>query len=631
MVRGPLPALLLTLPVLLAASAVQEPPSREEAVNAAIERGVAFLLSTQNRDGSWGVDIEERTSTIHDLRDGSCALAVYTLLKCGLAGGHPAIQRALAFLLENTPTRTYATGVQLHALGALHDPAQKKRMQELLAILLDLLANGGWDYPGAGRPDLSNTQVAALGLRAAHAAGLSVPKATWGELVGLTLRYQERPVEIPGTALLPREKRRMAGFSYEPEGKATASMTTAGLTILGIATEDPLRVDHRFDVQIEEARALALNWLEQHYSVEGNPEGDGSWHCYYLYGLERVGALNGITKIGAHDWYLDGAAQLLKEQRDDGGWRNDDDPPWPWPLMTANTSFALLFLRKATLPVITGQRREPLYRLEGPDSDVWLVVDGKQSWTMWITGFAPVVAGRFGGDKSASGVPANVRVQAVEWWIDGELAGKVAGDPARPWKDDRYPLKFQPKKGGTLEVECRVSALDPSGAPCELRSKPLGVRSDLVLEPWMLEYARDAASSAFRGQEFTITVSSEESQFHPKGDLFDGLQGSSWWAKQDDQEPWIRVESVKGLHLKELWLSPAASNERWRKDCAVFDEVELRINDAKVPLVVRMESDWRLKTKVALGKPMLVRKLELRVRHTPEPGKYVGFAEIEGR
>ena len=189
MVRGPLPAFLLTLPALFAAPAVQEPPSREplsraEAVNAALERGVAFLLSTQNRDGSWGVDIEERSSAIHDLRDGSCALAVYTLLKCGLAADHPAIQRALAFLLENTPTRTYATGVQLHALGALHDPAQKKRMQELLAILLDLFGHGGWDYPGAGRPDLSNTQVAALGLRAAHAAGLSVPKATWGELVG---------------------------------------------------------------------------------------------------------------------------------------------------------------------------------------------------------------------------------------------------------------------------------------------------------------------------------------------------------------------------------------------------------------------------------------------------------------
>ena len=83
--------------------------------------------------------------------------------------------------------------------------------------------------------------------------------------------------------------------------------------------------------------------------------------------------------------------------------------------------------------------------------------------------------------------------------------------------------------------------------------------------------------------------------------------------------------------FRSLWLSPAAANERWLEDCAVFDEVELRINDAKVPLTVRMERDWRLKTKVALGKSMLVRKLELRVRHTPEPDKHVGFAEIEGR
>jgi len=631
MVRGPLPAFLLALPTLFAAQAAQEPPSREEAVNAAIERGVGFLLRTQNRDGSWGVDIEERGSAHHDLRDGSCALAVYTLLKCGLTAEHPAIQRAMAFLLENTPHHTYSTGVQLHALGALKDPALKKRMQQLLEILLDLGESGGWDYPRLNRPDLSNTQVAALGLRAAHAAGLSVPKATWGDLVQIALRYQEKPVEIPGTALLPKEKRRMAGFGYEPGGAASASMTTAGLTILGIATEDPSRVDHRFDVQIEEARQLALNWLEQHYSVEGNPLGDASWHYYYLYGLERVGALNELTTIGGHDWYLDGAAQLLKEQRNDGGWRLDDDHPWPWPLVTPNTCFALLFLRKATRPVATGQRREPTYKLEGPDSDVWLVVDGKQSWTMWITGFAPVVASRFGGDRTSTGAPANVRVQSVEWWIDGKLAGKVAGDPSRPWKDDRYPLKYQPPRSGTLSVECRVSTLDVSGAPRELRSKPLAVRSDLVLEPWMLEYARDAAKSAFVGEELTVTVSSEESQFHPKGDLFDGLQGSTWWAKQDDAEPWVRVESAKGVHLKELWLSPAAANEQWLKDCALFDEVELRINDAKVPLTVHMESDWRLKTKVPLGKPMLVRKLELRVRHAPEPGKYVGFAEIEGR
>src|SRR6185436_1474075 len=184
----------------------------------------------------------------------------------------------------------YSAGIQLHVLGALHDPAHEKRMEELTKLLLSLEQTGGWDYPTLGRPDLSNTQVAALGLRAASSAGVEVPKTIWGDLVDAVLRFQEDPVDVPGASLLPKEKRRMAGFGYEQGAKASAAMTTAGLTILGIVGEEPARVDHRFDAKVAEARALALNWLDHNYSVAGNPGGDGAWHFYYLYGLERVGA-----------------------------------------------------------------------------------------------------------------------------------------------------------------------------------------------------------------------------------------------------------------------------------------------------------------------------------------------------
>ena len=129
-----------------------------------------------------------------------------------------------------------------------------------------------------------------------------------------------------------------------------------------------------------------------------------------------------------------------------------------------------------------------------------------------------------------------------------------------------------------------------------------------------------------------MTVSSEDPQFDRKADAFDGLQGSSWRAKEDDSEPWLRIELGKGLRLKELWLSPAAASETLRAQCVLFDTVELRLNGSKAPLVITLERDPRLKTKFTLPKPILVRELELRVPDPPrEPGKRVGFAEIEGR
>ena len=214
MVRGSLPALLV-LAVLVCAPtsrATAQTPD-PEAVNAAIERGIAYLLASKNRDGSWGVDLNERGSAHHDLRNGPTALALYTLLKCGFPSEHPSLQRALAFVLEEEPRHTYSTGVLLHALGALHDAAQEKRMRALLTKLLELRQSGGWDYPGLNRADLSNTQVAALGLRAAAASGLELPKGVWTDLVQATLRYQQKPVDAPGAEERAKTERRMAGFA----------------------------------------------------------------------------------------------------------------------------------------------------------------------------------------------------------------------------------------------------------------------------------------------------------------------------------------------------------------------------------------------------------------------------------
>jgi hypothetical protein len=636
MVRGPLPAfriplvLALLAPFVLAgrARAVQlaSAPS-SAAVNDAIERGVAYLLRSQNRDGSFGVDLNERGLAWHDLRDGATALALYTLLECGLAPTHPALVRARAFLLESTPRHTYAAGILLHAFAALGEPALAPRMRALTELLVELRQSGGWDYPGLGRADLSNTQVAALGLRAAHAAGLALPRGTWSELAGLTLRFQERPRPVPGPEqragdVKPKDARRMAGFAYEPGGAPSASMTTAGLTILGILAEEPGRVDRRLADEIDEARALALEWLAQHFDVRGNPGGEEAWHHYYLYGLERVGALFGLRTIGGRDWYAEGSARLLAEQREDGGWRSEGRSLWPpAPMPIANTCFGLLFLRKATLSP-PGDRRTHFASVESAESDVWVRVDAEATWTAWLSGFAPAASARLG---------AGFGIERVEWWLDGERVAELAGDPSVPWAGERFALRHAPTRVGELVLECRVSARATDGARVELRSLPLAVRHELALEPWMLEYAAAARSNALVPSAWELTASSAD-EFHAAGDALDGLQGSAWWARADDPAPWLRLESERGVRLAELWLSPAAASETARASCVHLARLELRLNDAKAPLVVELEPDERLKTRVVLARPTLVRRIELRFVDLPrEPGKHVGLAEIEAR
>ena len=88
-----------------------------------------------------------------------------------------------------------------------------------------------------------------------------------------------------------------------------------------------------------------------------------AWHYYYLYGLERAGALSGAGLFERHDWYLEGAQHLVDEQRDNGSWIGQealDSVPWKGAgpdAATANfldSCFALLFLKRATFRVDRG-------------------------------------------------------------------------------------------------------------------------------------------------------------------------------------------------------------------------------------------------------------------------------------
>jgi len=198
-------------------------------------------------------------------------------------------------------------------------------------------------FGASDRGDNSNSQYAALGLRACHDAGIVIPR----EVMELARQWwetnqqgtkPERPNVATGGAPagVPR------GWDYSKGGKsqekAFGSMS-AGAVSAVIIYDYMLQKDWKQDPVITDGMA----WLNEQFSVTTNPVKYPEWHYYYLYALERVGMLYSTWMIGTHDWYREGANYLLDAQRADGSWPGAGAPQATW-----DTCFAILFLKRAT-------------------------------------------------------------------------------------------------------------------------------------------------------------------------------------------------------------------------------------------------------------------------------------------
>ena len=70
-----------------------------------------------------------------------------------------------------------------------------------------------------------------------------------------------------------------------------------------------------------------------------------------MYSIERVGALTAERFVAGHDWYREGAEILLRRQLPNGAWPSDvGEVNAIGAPDVVSTSFALLFLRRATIP-----------------------------------------------------------------------------------------------------------------------------------------------------------------------------------------------------------------------------------------------------------------------------------------
>ncbi|HZE98426.1 MAG TPA: hypothetical protein VE981_15445 [Planctomycetota bacterium] len=234
------------------------------------------------------------------------------------------------------------------------------------------------DRDGEGH-DNSNTQYAALGMRACYDSGIILEDKVidlaikWlrdcqkkvngpeEDLIEGGVNGPDKPGAKPGVASgggatvagpsMVQRKAMPQGWCYSDhaEHEAYGSMTAGSIGSLAIwdyikDNDDGMKKrTWKSDKDVHEG----LVWLAKNFSVTYNPgpyehakmEKDSkNQYLYYMYALERAGMIYGTEIMGTHKWYPEGAKVLIETQAANGSWGAG----------TVDTCFAILFLKRAT-------------------------------------------------------------------------------------------------------------------------------------------------------------------------------------------------------------------------------------------------------------------------------------------
>jgi hypothetical protein len=368
----------------------------QKRIDDAIQKGVEYLRTAES--SGWDQHINNCDELI-----------LLTLIHADVAEKDPKLQEILTRVMTAKLERTYKVSLLAMSLEELDRVKYQHKIRECAQFLVDnQCQNGQWSYGEAtpftaGTPttgnkvavasaprevapntpkekpkvvhkisvekkregpptgDNSNSQYAALGLRACHDAGITLPRETVvkpGKRWWITSQLGDKggkdvSVATGGGQILADPR----GWSYGTADPAYSSMSTGAIGAVCIY-DYILGEDWRKDKVV----AAGMGWLNKNFSVTENigpcqtgGQDKKEFLYYYLYALERAGMLYDTALIGNHDWYLDGARVILAAQKPDGSWA-ESGPATMRP--TWDTCFAILFLKRATRPLVVSVDRK---------------------------------------------------------------------------------------------------------------------------------------------------------------------------------------------------------------------------------------------------------------------------------
>ncbi len=302
-----------------------------ERARRAIDRGLEFLRSKQEANGSYGNHVGLTAMTLQAFAESP--------RRYRDADG-PFIARASEWLvgqqradgaITGDATPTYNTALAIVALHLL-DPARYAKpiaggQRFLVRFQVDEdhkftsadKSYGGIGYGGDERPDLSNLVHA---LDALRRTDFDPDSDVWAKAQVFVTRCQNRS-ESNDQPWAGDD----GGFVYEP-GNAIGARSYGAMTFAGLKSLVFTRAA-RDDPRVVAAWA----WVRKHYDFHQHP-GQGATSLYFYYqsaatALDAYGERLVPDEKGRHrDWAADLATRLVALQRPDGSWVNDDPKYW---------------------------------------------------------------------------------------------------------------------------------------------------------------------------------------------------------------------------------------------------------------------------------------------------------------
>ncbi|MEE8142416.1 MAG: prenyltransferase/squalene oxidase repeat-containing protein [Planctomycetota bacterium] len=284
----------------------------------AVRRGLEYLKRHQNSDGSWTDKIGRKVHFAYKGRQGKhigvTALACMAFLSNGsLPGRGPyaeQVERGLDYVLKHTQTNGFISvnesRMYSHAFASLFlaeiygmtgmEKVRKKLKRAVSLIVQAQNSQGGWRYqPGAPDADMSITVCQVMALRAAHNAGIHIPKVT----IDNAIRYVR----------LSYNPRRSA-FQYQqsPSSRHSFALTAAGVTALyGAGAYD--------DEFIRSGLVFMWEHLPRHFQAADR------FDYYYgvYYGTQAAFQCGGEYWEKWHEYFW---RDMLKLQSRDGSWKD---------------------------------------------------------------------------------------------------------------------------------------------------------------------------------------------------------------------------------------------------------------------------------------------------------------------
>jgi hypothetical protein len=371
---------LIVWSALLAAQAANAPSQKD--IDEAVKKGIEYLKTAPSPGGH--------------LKGHCDGLILLTLIHGGMSEKNPVFQKLLTNVLDDPLEHTYKVALLAMCLEALDPALYQPKIAQCAQFLVDNQAtNGQWSY---GRPtdvskivvdksvasggekkkdpekktvinfgaervqsvpktwmvvtqqkttgeggDNSNSQYAALGLRACHDSKIRLPENVLHLARKWWVESQFPPDDgADAKAVISGDGARPQGWNYTKPAGAEAKnpyhAMTAGAVGACVIYEYILGRDFKKD----KVTRGGVEWLGKHFAVNTN--------YYYMYALERAGMLFDVESFGGNNWYWKGVPVLLQNQNGDGSWgkrENKEENTW-------DTCFAILFLKKATKGVATG-------------------------------------------------------------------------------------------------------------------------------------------------------------------------------------------------------------------------------------------------------------------------------------